>query len=485
MNKVIICNHSVPAKICTKCVNKLDSEISCVHNQKWKKCISCENLPWSPVTSPRPSVSGPQESTPNVVPISTTTSNQCQKSLTNMDWQLVVNKRKKNGSIPSSPSKSSTKKPKILVKKPIASGPKTKAPPPFKKSLFAAEVLAEDTAAKNQEERNLTPPPIFIYEVGKPVVFQQVVLNPISEDFLVKVINKSQIKVISPNISVYNQLKDSLKVNNVKYHTYQIKEERAFKVIIRGLPIDYPIEDIKNSLECVNNLEVESIFRLKSFKTGNFIPLVQVNFSPITDKNKKTEIFKIKSIDQLIVKLEPVRPKKTLSQCKKCMCFGHTHRYCAKDPRCLKCAGPHDTSECTKSIEVPPTCALCGEHHTANWRGCKVYREIRKRKFEDLRETKAAEPVASVATPRTASAGTRSYASATKGGSGGNAPQTATPDKASMSVGQFIKIINSQNEIINKLQTQVNSLLKQVETLVLIVQANETAKLSRNCNPKL
>lgn len=50
--------------------------------------------------------------------------------------------------------------------------------------------------------------------------------------------------------------------------------------------------------------------------------------------------------------------------------------------RCVKCAGDHKTSECTKKDRnTPATCALCLGNHPANYKGCQVYKEIMDRKL--------------------------------------------------------------------------------------------------------
>ncbi|GIY96879.1 hypothetical protein CEXT_356501 [Caerostris extrusa] len=39
----------------------------------------------------------------------------------------------------------------------------------------------------------------------------------------------------------------------------------------------------------------------------------------------------------------------------------HHSKFCTRDPRCLKCAGPHATKECTKRPDEAPKCAFCSE----------------------------------------------------------------------------------------------------------------------------
>ncbi|KAG8223877.1 hypothetical protein J437_LFUL005441 [Ladona fulva] len=42
-------------------------------------------------------------------------------------------------------------------------------------------------------------------------------------------------------------------------------------------------------------------------------------------------------------------------------------------PNCVKCGGPHHSSNCQKDTTDKPKCYLCKQQHTANYRGCNVY----------------------------------------------------------------------------------------------------------------
>ncbi|GIY03898.1 hypothetical protein CEXT_741611 [Caerostris extrusa] len=44
--------------------------------------------------------------------------------------------------------------------------------------------------------------------------------------------------------------------------------------------------------------------------------------------------------------------------------------FCSRRPVCVKCAGPHKSSDCPKPPDTPATCALCKGNHTANFSGC-------------------------------------------------------------------------------------------------------------------
>jgi hypothetical protein len=67
-----------------------------------------------------------------------------------------------------------------------------------------------------------------------------------------------------------------------------------------------------------------------------------VSFHRNTDI-KKT--FNIETICRAAVAVGSIRNIKLIPQCKICQSFGHTQNYCNKAPKCVKYAGPHQTSD--------------------------------------------------------------------------------------------------------------------------------------------
>jgi hypothetical protein len=60
--------------------------------------------------------------------------------------------------------------------------------------------------------------------------------------------------------------------------------------------------------------------------------------------------------------------------------------YCHLNPRCVKCAGSHSTTQFSrKEISSDVRCVLCGGNHPANYKGCTVYQDLQQKTFPPLR----------------------------------------------------------------------------------------------------
>lgn len=68
------------------------------------------------------------------------------------------------------------------------------------------------------------------------------------------------------------------------------------------------------------------------------------------------KIFEISDILGIKVEILPIKKSKLIPQCKECQAYGHTQRYSARNPKCVKCAGKHFTADCTKPINIEPKC---------------------------------------------------------------------------------------------------------------------------------
>jgi hypothetical protein len=105
---------------------------------------------------------------------------------------------------------------------------------------------------------------------------------------------------------------------------------------------------------------------------------------------KFQEIFKLNSLNHIIVKVESYRAQTGLRQCYNCQNFGHVWANCKQPPRCLWCSGGHLHGECPKktNTEYVPSCCSCtlveGEKpHPASYRGCSHAKgELQRRKAQ-------------------------------------------------------------------------------------------------------
>lgn len=214
-------------------------------------------------------------------------------------------------------------------------------------------------------------PPINIEAADWRKIAKIILTDPSqpSENISAKLSGQNKIAVQTNSPDTFRFVQRTLKANQIPFHTFSLPEDRTLKIVIKGIPTNITEEEITNELS-------ELGFNIKTIKRfgqpNKPLPIVLVI---ITKDATATQIYEVNNLFYLKVKIESFR-KTGPSQCHACQRFGHGSQNCGHPPRCVKCAKPHPSKECTKPREVTPTCVNCGGGHTANYRGCPYYEHI-------------------------------------------------------------------------------------------------------------
>ncbi|GBP24765.1 Nucleic-acid-binding protein from transposon X-element [Eumeta japonica] len=148
-------------------------------------------------------------------------------------------------------------------------------------------------------------------------------------------------------------------------------KERKVKAVLKGIPIEFEIENIKIDLER-QGYPVVAVHRMHR-RDGIALEI----FLIILERcDRAKDIFKklsnVYGLSGTIVEA-PYRRGKP-GQCHRCQLYGHAEANCHVQPRCVKCLVPHWTKNCNRNRESgdKPSCCNCGKDHTANYGGCSV-----------------------------------------------------------------------------------------------------------------
>lgn len=205
------------------------------------------------------------------------------------------------------------------------------------------------------------------------ITFRSSIITLIGADnFFVKS-NANNLKIQTQNSDSYKATVKFLKEKDFEFHTFQAHEEKSFRVVIRNIHPTTSLVEIGIAINEIGPFSVRNVSNVINKTTKNKLPIFFIDLEP-AEINK--EIIHITSLLNTKVKIEEPHKKRTILQCINCQQYGHSKSYCAHHPKCVKCAANHPTSICTKSKDEPPSCALCGGNHTANYRGCQVHKDL-------------------------------------------------------------------------------------------------------------
>jgi len=208
-------------------------------------------------------------------------------------------------------------------------------------------------------------------------------LNAIAKDnYYIKVQSQEQVRVQAKTIETYDKIIESLKEKNTEYHTYQKKQEKSFKVVLRHIHHSTEIESIKEEIESHGH-KVRNIFNMRQKITKKPLSLFAVELEPA---NNNKSIYTIEYLLNMKIKFEVPHYNREIPQCTNCQRYGHTKNFCSRAPRCVKCTGSHRTSNCLRKKRSDQVkCVLCEGNHPANYKGCEIYKQLRNAHFPTLR----------------------------------------------------------------------------------------------------
>lgn len=295
-------------------------------------------------------------------------------------WQTVKNNKR-----PRSPDEAKSRKQTRLtsywLQKPLQSETKNR----FSVLQEGEEEEVGNAGSEDSRENKSEPkpPPVTVYNVGVVAHIHKLLAEVTNGNYNIKTTNPETVKIQVFKAEHYTKLIKELDTRNTQYHTYRLKSEKTFRVVIKGLHPSTEKDEIKTALKELNH-EAVNIHNVRHRTDKYPLPIFFIDLQP-SDNNK--EIYNLKSIKNNIVKIEPPLTKRTIPQCLRCQEFGHTKNYCRKTTRCVKCAGAHLTKDCSRKIRDDKVkCINCNGDHPANYRGCIVHKQLQQQLYPALRE---------------------------------------------------------------------------------------------------
>ena len=141
------------------------------------------------------------------------------------------------------------------------------------------------------------------------------------EQFLTKSLANNVIKLVCTTPETYRAIIKHCKEQNIYYHTYQLKEDRAFQVVIKHLHHTTDLDDIKNELQNLGH-DMRNIINVKHRQIKEPLNTFFIDLEPA--KNNK-DIYEVKAIQNKLIQIEPPRSTKPhIPQCIRCQQYGQT-----------------------------------------------------------------------------------------------------------------------------------------------------------------
>lgn len=228
---------------------------------------------------------------------------------------------------------------------------------------------------RSRGSRSTIPPIIIDGQLKEHKKVTSELKAVLKEEFAVKVSRGGKTIL---RVSNADDHRNAVKYLEKKYqfHSFSLKEDFQPNWVVRGLPKSVTEDEIKEELA----LKGLTVIRMKMIsKEETEYPSYSVTFDKTTVIKS---ILEVKRLCYCVVTWSKYKSTKEVTQCYKCMGFGHISTNCHHLEKCMKCSGTHPIKECEVEEML---CANCGNQHMANDKTCEIYKSNVDKKKQSLR----------------------------------------------------------------------------------------------------
>ncbi|CAH2265382.1 jg13338 [Pararge aegeria aegeria] len=114
--------------------------------------------------------------------------------------------------------------------------------------------ITEEQSDEPKLKKPSKPPPIILYgveELNKLTELLELVTE--KSQFCYKTINRNQLKILTYNVDIYKMLISVIRENGLIGHTFNRKDNRCYRIVIRNLHHTTPFHAIKEAIEETGN----------------------------------------------------------------------------------------------------------------------------------------------------------------------------------------------------------------------------------------
>ena len=173
--------------------------------------------------------------------------------------------------------------------------------------------VADTLTNQHTQKKSPPPPPIFVDDVIDIQTMVESIEKDINkEDYKLK-INNNQVKILPANPDSYRKITKLLKTLNANFHTYQLNQERPFRVVLRNIHYSANLDELKFELLKLGH-EVVNISNIRHRIFKNPLSLF---FIDLKQKSNNKQIYNINRLMNSVVKIEPPLIKKEIVECKR------------------------------------------------------------------------------------------------------------------------------------------------------------------------
>jgi hypothetical protein len=181
-------------------------------------------------------------------------------------------------------------------------------------NIFEALRPEKTEGNTNHERKDPTPPPIFvpgIANVQRLTATIEKVINRLKYEYTLKIINDI---IKTKKVEYRKTIIYILKEKKIEFYTFQPRQQRAYKVVIRNLHHSARQEIVREDIERMVH-KIRNLWNIRDRVCGNPLSLFFLDIEPAANNS---EIYNVEYLQNMRVQIEsPNQKQNNIPQCKK------------------------------------------------------------------------------------------------------------------------------------------------------------------------
>jgi len=148
-------------------------------------------------------------------------------------------------------------------------------------SNFAALDIESDKHQEPTESpivKSPKPLPIYVGNVSNIQPLTNLLRNTVRNEYEIKVLRENEVKIQTKSTQAYTIIVKELQKRDTEFHTYRLKHERSFRVVLKNIHPSTDFEEIKLSIEELGH-QVTNIWNVKDRKTKRLYPCTSLTLN--------------------------------------------------------------------------------------------------------------------------------------------------------------------------------------------------------------
>lgn len=223
---------------------------------------------------------------------------------------------------------------------------------------------------------NKTPPVYFrgmmdttLVERIKQLIGPKFTISPFKRG------NIQECRIQTSDSDTYRKLVAYLESRKYSFYSFALKDTQGPKFVMMNIEYYVSTAEIKEELAHLG-FKIKSIFAMWN-RNKTPLNMFKIELDPSSGEDETNRFLELNLFMQRSIKIEIAKRRTEPIQCTNCNEFGHSKSYCHLENICVFCAGHHDSKSCD-TANTDRKCSNCGEQHTANYKGCMIYKHERK-----------------------------------------------------------------------------------------------------------